>query len=197
MPLLRALLPDLGRRTLVMGILNVTPDSFSDGGRFLDPAAALDQAHRMESEGADLIDIGGESSRPGAPAVPADEEKRRVLPVIERIAAEVGLPISLDTTKATVARAGVAAGARLVNDISAGTMDPDLLPAAAELGVPVCLMHLPVRPQEMGWSRPPLRHRSRTGAERRRRTSSPRWRHSSGRALPRQRRSASRQARSW
>lgn len=150
---LSALLPELGRRTLVMGILNVTPDSFSDGGNFLDPFAAVERACRMQDDGADLIDIGGESTRPGARPVCADEELRRVLPVIERVRAVVSLPISLDTTKAAVARAGVAAGASLINDISAGTFDPDLLPAVAALGVPLCLMHLPVRPEAMGWSR--------------------------------------------
>jgi dihydropteroate synthase len=153
---LRALLPELGRRPLVMGVLNVTPDSFSDGGRFLDPARAVEQAHRMRSEGADLIDVGGESTRPGAAAISADEEKARVLPVITRIAADVPLPISLDTTKADVARAGFSAGAALINDISAGTLDPEMLSAIAHLGVPVCLMHLPVRPGEMGWSRTAL-----------------------------------------
>jgi dihydropteroate synthase len=154
--LLRALLPDLGQRTLVMGVLNVTPDSFSDGGRYLDPDAAVAHARRMQAEGADLLDIGGESTRPGAAPVDADGEKRRVLPVIERIAAEVGLPISLDTTKAEVARAGIAAGAALINDVSAGTLDAALLPAVADLGVPLCLMHLPVRPEAMGWSRAAL-----------------------------------------
>lgn len=139
-----------------MGVLNVTPDSFSDGGLYLDLDRAVDHAHRLKEEGADLIDIGGESTRPGAPAVPADEERRRVLPVIGRVAGEVGLPVSLDTTKASVARAGIDAGASLINDISAGTLDPDLLPTVAALAVPVCLMHLPVHPQEMGWSRAAL-----------------------------------------
>jgi dihydropteroate synthase len=139
-----------------MGVLNVTPDSFSDGGRYRDPARAVDRARQMAAEGADLIDVGGESTRPGAAPVDAEEEKRRVLPVIERVASEVGLPLSLDTTKAAVARAGVAAGASLINDISAGTLDAALLPTVAALRVPVCLMHLPVRPREMGWSRAAL-----------------------------------------
>ena len=140
-----------------MGVLNVTPDSFSDGGRYLDPARAVERALAMQAEGADLIDVGGESTRPGAPPVGEDEEKRRVLPVIERIAARAPtLPISLDTVKAGVARAGVGAGAVLINDVSAGTLDPEMLPAVATLGVPICLMHLPVRPQEMGWSRTAL-----------------------------------------
>ena len=153
MPRLGDLLPDLGRRTLVMGVLNVTPDSFSDGGRYLNPDAAVEQARRMQAEGADLLDIGGESTRPGARPVSEDEEKRRVLPVVERVAGEIGLPISLDTNKAGVARAGVQAGASLINDISAGMFDAGMLPAVAALGVPLCLMHLPVRPDHMGWSR--------------------------------------------
>lgn len=155
------MLPDLGRRTLIMGVLNVTPDSFSDGGRFLAPDAAVEQARRMRDDGADIIDIGGESTRPGAAPVPADEELHRLLPVIEGITAAAGidLPLSIDTTKARVARAAVtAAGTQplLINDISAGTMDPEMLPTVAALGVPLCLMHLPVRPQEMGWSRAAL-----------------------------------------
>jgi dihydropteroate synthase len=137
-----------------MGILNVTPDSFSDGGRFLDPDDALVEARRMVAAGADLLDIGGESTRPGAPPVSADEELRRVLPVITRLrAAQVKIPISLDTTKAAVARAGIEAGASLINDISAGTLDPAMLATVADLGVPICLMDLPVIPEAMGWSR--------------------------------------------
>jgi len=151
-PDLRALLPDLGRRTLVMGVLNVTPDSFSDGGRYDDPVRAVDRARAMRDEGADLIDVGGESTRPGARPVSADEEMRRVLPVIERLASTPFVPISLDTTKSVVARAGAQAGATLINDVSAGTLDADMLPVVAAAGLPVCLMHLPVRPQEMGWS---------------------------------------------
>ena len=153
---LQELLPELGRRTLVMGILNITPDSFSDGGRWLDPSRAVERARQMQREGADILDIGGESTRPGAEPVSADEELRRVLPVIERVASEVPLPISLDTMKATVARAGVAAGACLINDVSAGTRDPQMLATVAALGVPVCLMHFPTDPQAMGWSRSAL-----------------------------------------
>jgi dihydropteroate synthase len=153
-PVLQRLLPLLGRRTLIMGVLNVTPDSFSDGGRYAGPDAAIAQARRMAAEGADIVDVGGESTRPGAAPVSAEEELRRTLPVIERIAAELpGLVISLDTTKAAVARAGIAVGAHLINDVSAGTLDPDMLTVIAELGVPAVLMHLPVVPREMGWSR--------------------------------------------
>jgi len=137
-----------------MGVLNVTPDSFSDGGRYLDPDRALARARQMRDEGADLLDVGGESTRPGAPPVDEEEEKRRVLPVLECLAAaDLGLPISLDTNKAAVARAGAAAGASLINDVSAGTLDPEMLSTVAALGLPICLMHLPVRPGEMGWSR--------------------------------------------
>ena len=155
MPVLRDLLPHLGKRTLVMGIVNVTPDSFSEGGQFADTEAAVTHALRLVADGADLLDIGGESTRPGAVPVFADEELRRVLPVLERLRAELpaNFPLSLDTTKATVARAGVAAGASLINDISGGTMDPDLLPTVADLKVPICLMHLPMVPQAMGWSK--------------------------------------------
>lgn len=121
-------------RPLVMGILNVTPDSFSDGGRFSDPDAAVARAEVMIAEGADVIDIGGESSRPKAQSVPVDEELRRVLPVIERLAGTVRL--SIDTTKPDVARAAVASGVTLINDVSA-----TLGPVAAELGVGWVAMH--------------------------------------------------------
>ncbi|MBC8103312.1 MAG: dihydropteroate synthase [Cytophagales bacterium] len=151
-PLLQNILPDLGKRTLIMGVLNVTPDSFSDGGQFVSIDSAVERARQMQREGADLLDIGGESTRPGAVPVSEDEESRRVLPVITRIAAEVGLPISLDTTKARVARAGIAAGAAILNDISAGTMDREMLAVAAEREIPIALMHLPVPPAQMGWS---------------------------------------------
>src|SRR5512143_4102782 len=123
-----------------MGVLNVTPDSFSDGGRFLDPGAAVDQALRLAEEGADLIDVGGESARPGAPPVPAEEERRRVVPVLERLAARgLAVPISVDTSKAEVARAAVEAGAALVNDVT-GLSDPEMARAVAGAGVPVVLM---------------------------------------------------------
>jgi dihydropteroate synthase len=137
-----------------MGIVNVTPDSFSDGGRFLDPTAAVAQAIQLFAAGADIVDVGGESTRPGAARVGAEEELRRVLPVITGIRAALpDAPISLDTTRAEVARAGIAAGASLVNDVSGGTLDAEMLPTVARLGVPVCLMHLPVLPEAMGWSR--------------------------------------------
>ena len=132
-----------------MGILNVTPDSFSDGGQFVDPAAACRQAWRMVEEGADLLDLGGESTRPGAAPVPAEEELRRVLPVIETLAAQLPVPISIDTRKARVAAKALAAGASLVNDISALTHDPDMGDVVACAGVPVILMHMQGRPDTM------------------------------------------------
>lgn len=140
---------DLGPRTLIMGVLNVTPDSFSDGGRFLGPEAAVEQGLRLAAEGADILDIGGESTRPYAASVTADEELRRVLPVISALAARVRVPISIDTTKAAVARRALAAGALLINDISALAADPDMAPLAAEAGVPVVLMHMRGEPRTM------------------------------------------------
>jgi dihydropteroate synthase len=137
-----------------MGVLNVTPDSFSDGGQFLALDQAVERARQMHQEGADLLDIGGESTRPGATPVPAEEEIRRIAPVISRLREEVSLPLSLDTTKAVVARAGIAAGAHIINDISAGTMDEQMFSVCSALEVPLALMHLPVRPQQMGWSQP-------------------------------------------
>jgi dihydropteroate synthase len=131
----------LGVRTLVMGILNITPDSFADGGRYLDPDAAADAGVRMEAEGADIIDVGGESTRPGAEPVGADEERRRVLPVIERLASLVGIPISIDTYKSSVAKDALAAGASIVNDVSGLLYDPELGRVAAETGAAIVLMH--------------------------------------------------------
>lgn len=151
-PLLREILPDLGQRTLIMGVLNITPDSFSDGGQFRGLEQAVEHARQMQREGADILDIGGESTRPGAAPVSADEEMERVVPVILRLRNEISLPLSLDTTKAVVARAGVAAGAQIINDISGGTMDKNMLSVAADLQVPLILMHLPAPPQQMGWS---------------------------------------------
>lgn len=131
-----------------MGILNVTPDSFSDGGDFFSPDAALRQAQRMIDEGADIIDVGGESTRPGAAAVSVEEELRRVIPVIEAIHAQFPVIISIDTRKPEVMRAAVRAGAGMVNDVSALRTD-GAVAAAAELEVPVCLMHMQGEPQTM------------------------------------------------
>ena len=140
-----------GRRTLIMGVLNVTPDSFSDGGRFFTPDAALLQAERMVAEGADILDIGGESTRPatfttGAP-LDADEELRRILPIIRALSERMpAIPISVDTYKARVARQAVEAGAAMINDISALRADSAMAATVAELGTPVCLMHMPGLP---------------------------------------------------
>jgi dihydropteroate synthase len=128
-------------RTYVMGILNVTPDSFSDGGRWAGVDAALRRAETMAAEGAALIDLGGESTRPGHTPVSASEELDRVLPVLEALKANVDLPVSLDTSKAEVARAGLAAGADLINDIWGLKGDPGMAGVIAAAGVPCCLMH--------------------------------------------------------
>jgi dihydropteroate synthase len=140
---------ELGHRTLVMGVLNVTPDSFSDGGRFFSLDRAVEQAETMAAQGADLIDVGGESSRPGSDPVSAEEEIRRVLPVIERIAKRLNLPISIDTYKAEVARRALSSGARIINDISALRHDPEMAVLSAREGVPVILMHMQGTPKTM------------------------------------------------
>ncbi|HEX9243649.1 MAG TPA: dihydropteroate synthase [Anaeromyxobacter sp.] len=138
-----------GPGPFLMGVVNATPDSFSDGGRFLAADAAVERALRLADEGADLVDLGGESTRPGAPPVPADEEIRRVVPVVERLRARgFPLPISVDTSKGAVARAALAAGADLVNDVT-GIRDPDLGRAAAEARAPVVLMHGRGTPADM------------------------------------------------
>jgi dihydropteroate synthase len=128
-------------RTLVMGILNVTPDSFSDGGSFFDVDAALKHAERMIAEGADIIDIGGESTRPSAAAVSTKEELRRVIPLIERLVKISDVPLSIDTTKSAVARAAVEAGAEIINDISGLRFEPEIADAAARAHTGLVLMH--------------------------------------------------------
>jgi dihydropteroate synthase len=140
---------ELGRRTCIMGIVNVTPDSFSDGGRFLDPGDAVAQGLRLAAAGADIIDVGGESTRPFAEPVSAEEEIRRVLPVIEALVGQIQVPLSIDTSKADVARRALAAGAAMVNDISALQADERLAAVAAEFGVPVVLMHMRGEPRTM------------------------------------------------
>jgi dihydropteroate synthase len=131
----------LGKRTVVMGILNVTPDSFSDGGQYLDREKATARGRQIEQEGADLIDIGGESSRPGSEVVPEDEELRRVLPVIEHLAKSLSIPISIDTYRASVAKKALEAGAQIVNDISAFRFDPRMPAIVRESRAGVVLMH--------------------------------------------------------
>lgn len=138
----------LGERTLIMGVLNVTPDSFSDGGCFKDEARAVTRAMEMIEEGADLIDVGGESTRPGADAVDADEERRRVIPVIEQICQQSEVPVSIDTTKAEVAKAALGAGACIVNDVS-GAGDPAMASLVAQTGAGLVLMHMQGTPRTM------------------------------------------------
>jgi dihydropteroate synthase len=138
-----------GPGPFIMGVLNVTPDSFSDGGQFICADAAVAHAQRLAAEGADLVDIGGESTRPGAPAVPEDEEIARVVPVIERLRAmRFPVPISVDTRKPAVALEAIAAGAAMVNDVQA-LSDPDLAQVVAQAGVPVVLMHIRGTPEDM------------------------------------------------
>ncbi|MCW2491527.1 MAG: dihydropteroate synthase [Frankiales bacterium] len=136
----RTEIPTRADRIVVMGVLNVTPDSFSDGGRYAGLDAALDHARVMVAEGADLIDVGGESTRPGAQRVPVEEEARRVLPVIELLAAE-GIKVSVDTYRAAVAELAVAAGASVVNDVSGGLGDSDMARVVKDAGCPWILMH--------------------------------------------------------
>jgi dihydropteroate synthase len=134
----------------LMGIVNVTPDSFSDGGLFLDAPAAVSHAFELVTEGADILDVGGESTRPGAEPVSVDEELRRTLPVVEGIAGSGdGIQVSIDTSKALVARAALAAGANLVNDVSAFRADPNMAQVVAETGAECCLMHMLGRPRTM------------------------------------------------
>jgi dihydropteroate synthase len=140
---------DLGSRTFLMGVLNVTPDSFSDGGRYADAESAVRHGLRMVAEGADFIDVGGESSRPGAEPVPADEELRRVLPVITRLRAETSVPISIDTTKPEVAGPALDAGAVIVNDITGLASGPALADVAARSGASMVLMHMKGTPKTM------------------------------------------------
>ena len=135
-------------RTAIMGILNATPDSFSDGGLFISVSKAVDHVARMIDEGADIIDIGGESTRPGASPVSAEEEMERVIPIIEAVTQRFGVIISIDTSKATVMQAAVNAGAGMINDVRA-LKEEDALQAAVKMAVPVCLMHMQGQPQSM------------------------------------------------
>ena len=132
-----------------MGVINVTPDSFSDGGVFLDPALAVEAGVQMVADGADLLDVGGESTRPGANALDAAEERKRVLPVIERLASRINVPISIDTYKASIAKAALEAGATMVNDISGLRYEPELAQVVARARVPIILMHTRGRSKDM------------------------------------------------
>ena len=138
-----------GARPAVMGVVNVTPDSFSDGGQFLDPSSAVAHGLELVAAGADLLDVGGESTRPGADPVDEAEELRRVVPVIQALAAETPVPISIDTTKSAVATAALEAGASVVNDVSAGRHDPETLAVAADAGAGYVAMHMLGEPRTM------------------------------------------------
>jgi dihydropteroate synthase len=140
---------DCSARTLVMGILNVTPDSFSDGGRHFDPEVAVASGIRLAADGADILDVGGESTRPGSTEVATAEEIDRVIPVIKRLAAEMDLPISIDTRKHDVARAALDAGATIVNDVSAGEHDPAMFEVVRRSGAGLVLMHMRGEPNTM------------------------------------------------
>ncbi len=139
----------LGQRTLLMGVINVTPDSFSDGGRFFEPDAACSQARELIAAGADILDIGGESTRPFAQQVPVDVELQRVVPLIESIREVSDIPISVDTIKSEVARQAIAAGADIINDISSLRADTAMVELASATGVPLILMHMQGTPQTM------------------------------------------------
>ncbi|MDF0557040.1 dihydropteroate synthase [Kamptonema sp. UHCC 0994] len=141
------------KRTYIMGVINVTPDSFSDGGQFNTLESATAQAQKMVENGVDIIDIGGQSTRPGADEITLEEELNRVIPLLEILRSSENIcatvPISVDTTRAAVAKAAIDAGADIINDISAATFDPEMLPTAAKLGVPIILMHIRGTPQTM------------------------------------------------
>jgi dihydropteroate synthase len=139
----------LGERTLVMGVLNITPDSFSDGGRYLDSGAAVARALQLENDGADIIDVGGESTRPGATAIAAEEELQRILPVIQILRGKLRIPMSVDTRRAGVAKAALSAGAEILNDVSGLRMDPELGKVARHARAPLILMHMRGTPQTM------------------------------------------------
>jgi dihydropteroate synthase len=140
---------DLAEHGIIMGVLNVTPDSFSDGGKFLDADAAVAHGMAMAEQGADVIDIGGESTRPGAEPVSTDEELRRVIPTIERLRGKINKVISVDTSKAEVARAALDAGACIINDVTGGRGDPQMLPLVAERKAAFIIMHMQGEPRTM------------------------------------------------
>jgi len=140
---------DLSRHGLIMGVLNVTPDSFSDGGKFLTTEKAVEHGMQMAAEGADLIDVGGESTRPGAEPVAAEEELHRVIPVIEKLRPKIHIPISIDTSKAQVASAAIETGASIVNDVTGGRGDEEMLPLVAETKSAFIIMHMQGNPRTM------------------------------------------------
>jgi dihydropteroate synthase len=139
----------LGERTLVMGVLNVTPDSFSDGGLFLDTDAAVDRALEIERAGADILDVGAESTRPGSTGISADEELRRILPLLEKLRGKIKIPISIDSSKSEVAEAAATAGAEILNDVTALRNDPRIAEVARRHKLPLILMHMRGEPRTM------------------------------------------------
>src|SRR5271168_963427 len=150
----------LGERTLIMGVLNVTPDSFSDGGLFLNADAAVARALEIERAGADILDIGGESTRPGSVGISAEEELRRIIPVLERLRGRLKIPISVDTSKSAVAEGAADAGAEILNDVTALRADPQLAEVARQRKLPLILMHMrgePCTMQEKPFARDVLR----------------------------------------
>jgi dihydropteroate synthase len=140
---------DVSRKGLIMGVLNVTPDSFSDGGNFFAGQKAIERGLAMAAEGADIVDVGGESTRPGAEPIAAEEELRRVIPVIEELRAKIEIPISIDTSKSDVARAAIRAGASIVNDVTGGRGDEGMLPLVAETNSAFIIMHMQGAPRTM------------------------------------------------
>src|SRR5438270_2664971 len=140
---------DLSKRGMIMGVLNVTPNSFSDGGEFFGTAAAIGRGIQIASEGADIVDIGGESTRPGAEPVSAKEELQRVIPVIEKLRTKIDIPISIDTSKSEVANAALDVGATIINDVTAGRADDRMLPLAAKRKAALVLMHMQGEPRTM------------------------------------------------
>ncbi len=140
---------DFLKKTYIMGIVNVTPDSFFDGGRYFNVEQAVERGIRLAEEGADILDIGGESTRPGSEPVSVDDELKRVLPVIEKLSKKVNIPISIDTYKAQVAEEAIKAGAKIINDISGLRFDPDMARIAAKYDVPVVIMHIKGKPKDM------------------------------------------------
>jgi len=145
----RTLMLSAFSRPRIMGIVNVTPDSFSDGGRFFEPAAAVERSLELVADGADILDIGGESTRPYSTPVSTDEELRRVLPVVEAVCDQTDVPVSIDTSKAKVAAEAIAAGAEIINDVTGLERDPNMVPLAADTGAAVCAMHMQGTPQTM------------------------------------------------
>ena len=139
----------IGKKTIIMGILNVTPDSFSDGGQFFSPDDAIKHAIQMEKEGADIIDIGGESTRPGTKAISLDEEMNRVIPIVEELVKKLKIPISVDTYKSEIAKKALDIGANMINDVSALRSDENLAKVVADYDVPICLMHMKGEPRNM------------------------------------------------